>query len=691
MIEKMTDNEEIKETEEITDNEPDQTAEETTETAETPPAESEETAQTEPEAAENGETVEPEAAENEETVESEAAPPIEPSAPLAKKDKSNILIAIIAAIGVVLIAAGLTVYFISNRPADVPAAVTDTETEEQTVTETEAGTETETETEEKSIVPTDNVKVLQADKLPSAVTMDFYMSDVKLFNRAVMYSANELKGKFDNVIFKYDGLTVQSSDKAGTFTSNDIKLDEFKKVILSWNANTKGGTVEVSLMAKLPDGTYTDPYSWGVWSAIPGVSKSKSKTDKNGELNIDTLTLKQPCTAVKLVVKLTQTGDEPPVLYNVTIATDREKQTISKNTTAKNVKLTVKKRYQYDVADIGGRICSPTSLSMVRDYYGEKGFNTRDTADGVYDNGEKIYGNWSFNVAYAGELGYNAYVDIYDIKALKWALSKNVPVVCSVRIKKGQLSGSGFPDYSTSGHLMCVIGCETVDDVDYFIVNDPALKQVEVRYLVSEFETIWPGTVYIVQKKPERYTWRIGEGTEQDIVVVADYVPEGRYNRPGGNFKVKSIVIHNTGNFSIGADANSHRNYIKQDGTKTSWHYTVDDKCIFKHLPEEERAWHAGDGREGAGNTNGIGIEICVNHETLGTRNPSDYFYKALDNAAQLVAELMYKYKLTIKQVKQHYDYSGKNCPQVIRENDLWKPFLENVQERYNKIKAERG
>jgi N-acetylmuramoyl-L-alanine amidase CwlA len=51
----------------------------------------------------------------------------------------------------------------------------------------------------------------------------------------------------------------------------------------------------------------------------------------------------------------------------------------------------------------------------------------------------------------------------------------------------------------------------------------------------------------------------------------------------------------------------------------------------------------------------------------------------------------MYKYKLTIKQVKQHNDFSGKNCPQVIRENDLWEPFLENVRQRYEKIKAERG
>ncbi len=612
-------------------------------------------------------------------------------APPEKKNNTAKAVTVIAVVAAFLIGGGLFAFFMTNRAPVVPAAVSETEaekTEEAAKSETGAATETE-ETEE---VNTDKEIILKADKLPKIVTKDFYKPDEKLFNRATMYSANELKGDFENVIFKYDGLTVESNGKTGVFTSDELTPGgEFKKIVLSWNADTKGGTVEVSLMAKLPDGSYTEPYSWGVWSAVQGVSKSNSRKDKNGELDIDTLTLKEKCTAIKLIVKLKQTGDTPPVLYNVTVATDREDAALTKNATAGSVKLKVRKRYQYDVADIGGRICSPTSLTMVRDYYGEKGFNIKNTADGVYDNGEDIYGNWSFNVAYAGELGYSAFVDLYDIKALKWALSKNVPVVCSVKIKKGQLAGSGFPDYSTSGHLMCVIGYETKDGKDYLIVNDPAIKQVEVRYLVSEFETIWRGAAYIVQKKPGRYTWRIGEGTKQDITVVADYIPEGRYNRPGGNYKVKSIVIHNTGNFNIGADANSHRNYIKQDGTKTSWHYTVDDKTIFKHLPEEERAWHAGDGREGLGNTNGIGIEICVNHETEGTRNPSKYFDRALDNAAQLVAELMYKYKLTIKQVKQHNDFSGKNCPQVIRENDLWEPFLENVRQRYEKIKAERG
>ena len=54
-----------------------------------------------------------------------------------------------------------------------------------------------------------------------------------------------------------------------------------------------------------------------------------------------------------------------------------------------------------------------------------------------------------------------------------------------------------------------------------------------------------------------------------------------------------------------GADAAAH-------AAPVSWHYTVDDLSIYQHLPDGERAYHAGDGGSGPGNATSIGIEICV-------------------------------------------------------------------------------
>ena len=75
------------------------------------------------------------------------------------------------------------------------------------------------------------------------------------------------------------------------------------------------------------------------------------------------------------------------------------------------------------------------------------------------------------------------------------------------------------------------------------------------------------------------------------------------------------------------------------------------------------------------GNNNSIGIESCVN------RN-SDIYY-TWQKTAKLVANLLYKYNLTFDDVKQHHYYSGKNCPQTMRENGMWEHFMSLVKTEY--------
>ena len=102
------------------------------------------------------------------------------------------------------------------------------------------------------------------------------------------------------------------------------------------------------------------------------------------------------------------------------------------------------------------------------------------------------------------------------------------------------------------------------------------------------------------------------------IPVYTDFIPEGSRARPGQTREIKYLVIHETDNFSAGADAAAHNSFIHQnadaDSGIVSWHYTVDDHEIYHHLPDTETAYHAGDMMtEGGGNMNGIGIEMCVN------------------------------------------------------------------------------
>ena len=86
-----------------------------------------------------------------------------------------------------------------------------------------------------------------------------------------------------------------------------------------------------------------------------------------------------------------------------------------------------------------------------------------------------------------------------------------------------------------------------------------------------------------------------------------------RTNNPG------YIVVHNTDNFSEGADARAHA-YAQFHGnlSGTSVHFYTDDKGIAYQTAELQRGcWHVGVNYGGklfgtVNNRNSIGVEMCV-------------------------------------------------------------------------------
>lgn len=233
--------------------------------------------------------------------------------------------------------------------------------------------------------------------------------------------------------------------------------------------------------------------------------------------------------------------------------------------------------------------------------------------------------------------------------------------------------------------------------------------------------------------------------------------PEGNSNRPGDVHQKYYITVHDTASSANTADAKQHANYVKNGGDGTSWHYSSGDTGIYHQIPDNERAYHAGDGsreyhlnesdlsaKEGApkkvtissdgyfeidgeksivkaplradgsipstseindvgirvvvkdgkymigdtywnndyrkvsntgGNSNSIGIETMVNRG-------SD-LYLTWQKTAKLVAHLLVDNNLTLDDVKPHHYFSGKNCPQTMRDNGLWGNFLQLVKAEY--------
>jgi N-acetylmuramoyl-L-alanine amidase len=160
--------------------------------------------------------------------------------------------------------------------------------------------------------------------------------------------------------------------------------------------------------------------------------------------------------------------------------------------------------------------------------------------------------------------------------------------------------------------------------------------------------------------------------------IIQDFIPVGRKNRSGIKLTgPKYITIHDTANPAKGANALMHARYLKGDDAANrpaSWHFTVDDQRVVQHMPLDEVAWHAGDGSKGPGNTSSIAIEICENAD--GDRA------KAEANAAELVAQLLRQFRLTLDAVVQHNRWTGKDCPRIIRNRPGgWEAFLAAVRE----------
>ncbi len=153
------------------------------------------------------------------------------------------------------------------------------------------------------------------------------------------------------------------------------------------------------------------------------------------------------------------------------------------------------------------------------------------------------------------------------------------------------------------------------------------------------------------------------------VPIYEELIDENTPARPGIQREIQYIVIHETDNFKNGSAAKNHATYLKYNNeTSTSWHYTVDDQEIYRHIPDEEIAHHAGNKE---GNEHGIGIELCVNED--------GNFEKTFINGVKLVAYLLKKYNLTLDDIKTHYDMIGKDCPRSILRNNRLGEFKEKV------------
>ncbi|QWZ08163.1 C39 family peptidase [Nocardioides panacis] len=175
-------------------------------------------------------------------------------------------------------------------------------------------------------------------------------------------------------------------------------------------------------------------------------------------------------------------------------------------------------RGEYLHWDRGGQSwCSPTSMSMLLAFHDRLPEPSDyawveplipdpfvvQAARHVFDYAYEGAGNWSFNTAYAGRHGADAFVTrLRSLTEAERFIAAGVPLAATVSFTRETLPCAG---YATEGHLLTIIGFDEVGDV---ICNDPASHilpsndEVRVVFDRGRFERAWLGSsggvVYVV-------------------------------------------------------------------------------------------------------------------------------------------------------------------------------------------------
>jgi len=302
-------------------------------------------------------------------------------------------------------------------------------------------------------------------------------------------------------------------------------------LIPSWNADTPAGSW-IELLIQLTDTESDSPwYSLGVWAghgSTPNQPASRpgariwphsvnDQADERATVDTDTLRCHEPCTSFKLRLRLFSVdGQVLPTVRRIAVTWSDPKPRAENLATAgqggrpelwNQVLEGVPLCSQMIFADEGKVWCSPTALAMILGYWqGDSPCEelVPHTAAGVYDHVFKGHGNWAFNVAWAGSLGFEAQVVRFaSLAELEPWLGAQVPVVLSVSWdnQKGRTLTNAPVDKS-SGHLTLLVGFDAVGNPVMHEPASPNPATVRRTYDRRELETRWltasGGAAYLI-------------------------------------------------------------------------------------------------------------------------------------------------------------------------------------------------
>jgi uncharacterized protein YvpB len=278
----------------------------------------------------------------------------------------------------------------------------------------------------------------------------------------------------------------------------------FNDLVPSWNVEMPEGTgfrVEIRLGRKA-DGFWTPFYHFGVWGNAPK-PEQRIIEDGSGVIDVDTFRSTETFDRIqyRFVLTTAAAGQSPVIrrvglaysntLNNEALAAVHRKPIDPGPPSGWARRLPVPWRSQKaEDPRIRGSICSPTSVSMVLQYYGVN-VPTAQVAANVFDREYRMYGNWIRAVQTAYLYGVTGYLERFgDFEGVKRHIAAGHPVIASIRVDTaGELRGA--PYKTSNGHLIVIAGFDADGNLH---VIDPAAATIEagvVTYAKEDMRKAW--------------------------------------------------------------------------------------------------------------------------------------------------------------------------------------------------------
>jgi hypothetical protein len=265
--------------------------------------------------------------------------------------------------------------------------------------------------------------------------------------------------------------------------SGQLFFEPTRSGVLSWNTHAPSGRISFRLLrARQPSGDWLDHAEWR-----PAGAKSFSPEHEGTRVDVDVIRATQPFDGIEVRgrdVDFELVAFSSPVRARASLPYARDA-----------LILDVPARSQYVVENEPGW-CSPAALSMIHAFHGVDR-SVAQTARDVFDRTYNGTGNWAFNVACSGRLGFRAVVaHLCNLDHAQRLIERNLPLAISYSWSEGELPGA--PLERSDGHLVVLCGFTRDGDC---AVNDPAAPNVRVVYPRAAIERIWQrneGVAYVV-------------------------------------------------------------------------------------------------------------------------------------------------------------------------------------------------